>query len=84
MLLIFGYFIRTGEAKRLVQLSKGLTSVSFGGKNPKGGDDFYVTAASQYLNFENGRFEGPLQGRATLYKISNVGSGQDFDRLDVR
>lgn len=65
-------------------MANGITSVSFGGSNKKGGDDLYVTAATRYLNFDTGRFERRRLDSVTLFKVSGIGAGESFTRASVK
>lgn len=81
-ILIF-LFYRSKKATKLVKLGKGLTSLTFAGKNKYGGDDLYVTAARKYLSYSSGKFKGNFNKKAKLYRVCSGLSGVDFKRTTV-
>lgn len=78
----FSLHFRAGKAQRVAKLGKGITSITFGGKNKYGGDDLYVTSATKYLDLSNGKFKKSLKKR-TLYKVCTNKKGVAFQRSTV-
>lgn len=74
---------REGTADRVAKLGKGITSITFAGKNKRGGDDLYVVAARKYLSFENGDLLKKTKS-SPLYKISSEKMGISYNRLTVK